>query len=491
MKRSLRRQLLFTVIAVVSVALLMVGLFHYFFLERYYQQQKIKTLASAYNTVNSSLINDSYEKSTERMEYISSQKNIEFLITDSNFVPVYSTYEFNDEMISRLFGYYTGLYRDDVQELAKNDKFHIQKTQTRSNIKFLELWGNLDDGSIVLLRTPMDAIKESAAISNRFYIFVGLLAILLISLLTWFLTKRLTAPIKELTEISGRMSKLDFEARYTPNEKNANEIDELGIRFNEMSDKLKRTIGKLKKANLELKKDVEKKEEIDKMRIEFLNNVSHELKTPITLISGYAEGIRDGVASDEETKKEYLDVIIDESEKMDILVRQLLSLTKIESGNIKLNIEAFDIKEIICDILGRLEYMQDKYGIKVVFDKSNSVLCWGDPFKIEEVITNYLTNAYHYADREKIVEITVTRDNGKILVNIFNTGSPISQNDLPHIFEKFYKVDKARTREYGGTGIGLSIVKAIVDAHGQECGVKNYDNGCAFYFTLDEVSDGT
>ena len=489
MKKSLRRQLILLMISVVAGALLLIGLLNYAFLGRFYRQQKIQTIAGAYNVINRSIDTEDPDSFLENLTSISSQNNLEILITDAAFTPFCAIPAENKEMESRLFGYYTGLYRDEKQELYTSDRFRIQNSVTRSDLSYLELWGDLDDGNIVLIRTPMEAIRESVSLSNRFYAFGGILAILCTAILTWFLARRFTAPLRELTEISSSMTALNFNARYKVREKGGNEIDELGEHFNKMSDQLAGTITDLKNANLALQKDVEEKEAIDRMRVDFLNNVSHELKTPITLIGGYAEGLRDGIAEDPESRAEYLDVIIDESAKMDLLVRQLLSLSKLESGNEKPELAVFDLTQLIRESLRTMAVYEKQNGIRFLFKEEGPVPVWGDAYRIEEVLRNYLTNAVHYALHEKVVEIRVIKEEDLVTVSVFNTGDPIPEVDLPHIFEKFYRVDKSRSREYGGTGLGLSIVKAVMDAHGQTCGARNYDNGVAFYFTLEAADD--
>ena len=244
-------------------------------------------------------------------------------------------------------------------------------------------------------------------------------------------------------------------------------------------------MSELKSANLKLQKDIEKRVQIDEMRTEFLSNVSHELKTPIALIQGYAEGLKDNISDDPESREFYCDVIIDESAKMNRMVRQLLTLNQLEFGNDRLSMERFDLAELIRGVLQSSHILIEQKEAKILFQQKDPVPVWGDEFKIEEVVTNYLTNALNHLEGEKVIEITCREWNGTVTTTVFNTGQPIPAEDLDKIWEKFYKVDKARTREYGGSGIGLSIVKAIMDSHQQKCWAKNYENGVAFSFTLE------
>ena len=296
-------------------------------------------------------------------------------------------------------------------------------------------------------------------------------------------TKRITKPISELTELSKKMSDLDFEARYES--KVGNEIDMLGDNFNRMSTQLENTISELKSANNELQRDIEDKIKIDKMRKEFLDNVSHELKTPIALIQGYAEGLKENISDDPESREFYCDVIMDEASKMNKLVKNLLTLNQLESGKDAVVMERFDIVSLIRGVLQTMDIMIGQKEAKVIFDAQKPVYVWADEFKTEEVVTNYVSNALNHLDGDKQVEIKLIDEDSRVKVTVFNNGTPIPEADIPNLWNKFYKVDKARTREYGGSGIGLSIVKAIMESMNQEYGVQNFDNGVEFWFTLD------
>ena len=299
----------------------------------------------------------------------------------------------------------------------------------------------------------------------------------------WIVSRRVTTPILQLADISERMCHLDFEARYSGNSKN--EIGILGENINQLSDTLEHTISELKTANNELKKDIQKKEEIDQMRREFLSNVSHELKTPIALIQGSAEGLLEDVNSDPESRKFYCDVIVDEAAKMNNMVKKLLTLNQLEAGNDVVSMERFDITALVHNYLQSADLLAKQNGISVHMDQTKEIYVWGDEFKIEEVLMNYFSNAVNHCEKEKVVEVKIEEMDGHARVSVFNTGMPIPEDSLPHLWEKFYKVDKARTREYGGSGIGLSIVKAIMESMNQKYGVINYENGVRFWFELE------
>ena len=251
------------------------------------------------------------------------------------------------------------------------------------------------------------------------------------------------------------------------------------------SQKLEKAISELKQANNSLQQDIEQKEKMEQMRTEFMGNVSHELKTPIALIQGYAEGLKEGVNDDPESRDFYCDVIMDEAGKMNRMVKNLMTLNQLEFGNDKVEFERFNLTELIGGVLQSMDILSQQKDVQLIFREKNPVYVWGDEFKIEQVVRNYVSNAYNHVNEEKIIEVKILQEDGLAKVTVFNTGKPIPEEDVPRIWDKFYKVDKAHTREYGGNGIGLSIVKAIMESMHQQYGVKNYDNGVEFWFTLD------
>ena len=278
------------------------------------------------------------------------------------------------------------------------------------------------------------------------------------------------------------MSHLDFDVKYEG--KHDNEIGMLGENINIMSRALENTISELKTANNELKRDIERKEQLEEQRREFVSNVSHELKTPLAIIQGYAEGIMDGVSDDEESRNYYCSVIVDEATRMNELVRKLLEIQELESGTDTITMERFDIVSVINSRIKATEVLVKK-DIRVEFDGNKPIYVWGDVFKIEEVFTNLLSNAINYCSGDKLIKISIEEREGVSHIEVFNTGEQIPKEHIEHVFEKFYKIDKARSREYGGSGIGLSIVKAIMDSMNQKVGVYNREDGVVFWFELD------
>ena len=454
------------------------------FLEKYYISNKKSEFIKAYTMVQEGVENGTINSETPEKDLgrLTEKNNISIAVIDSEYNVVYTNVREKQMMVVQLFGY---LYDKNHQEvLEKTDSYDICKSvDPQNNTEYLTMWGNFDNGDIFIMRSPLESIRSAVTIFNRFIGVVGGCVILVSVLLAWYFSKRITEPIMELATLSQKMADLDFDAKYTSG--GSNEIGVLGENFNRMSERLEQTISNLKEANYKLQKDIEQKEKRENMRSEFLGNVSHELKTPIALIQGYAEGLKEGVNDDPESREFYCEVIMDEAGKMNRMVKNLLALNQLEFGEDDVQFERFDITSLISGVLQSLDILIEQKEAQVIFRHKNPIYVWADEFKVEQVVRNYVNNALNHVDGEKVIEIKITQENDMAKITVFNTGTPIPEEDLPHIWEKFYKVDKARTREYGGNGIGLSIVKAIMDSFGKGYGAINHTNGVEFWFELD------
>ena len=460
-----------------------------FFMEQFYVQNKREAIIQAYRSI-AQAISDGDITSEEfdvEITHICERYNIEMIVLDADSLTIKSSANNAEQLTKILWDNIldSGNYNDkEIIDIGEGYTLQIEKDRATGR-KYLEMWGVVGAGNLILVRSTMESIKDSVSISNTFMAYVGVIAIVVGSVVILYISKKITDPIKRLYLISDKMKNLNFEAKYENTENYNNEIDILGQNMNELSETLEQTIKELKNANITLKQDIAQKEEIDEMRKEFLSNVSHELKTPIALIQGYAEGLREGINDDPESRDFYCDVIMDEASKMNMMVKKLLTLNQLEFGNEKANMDRFDIVEMVRNYIKSAELLARQKEATIQFDVEESIFVWGDEFKVEEVLQNYYSNALNHIDGEKIIEIKVVKLDNHARVSVFNTGKPIPKESIGHIWEKFYKVDKARTREYGGSGVGLSIVKAIMESMNQAYGVINYDNGVEFYFELE------
>lgn len=352
---------------------------------------------------------------------------------------------------------------------------------------FLSVFSTLYNGDYIYLNTAVAAIEENVDVANKFFVFTGAITLLTGGIFIFLFSRKFTKPILQLNSIAQRMSTLDFSERYTVTTRD--EIAQLGQSINSLSEQLEESITELRDANEQLKEDIEKERKIDEMRKEFISSVSHELKTPIALIQGYAEGLKVNVNDDEENKNFYCDVIVDEACKMNKLVKQLLELSQIQSGELILDRSDFKILNLIEQVVKKNDLIFKEKGISLSIEKSVDVMVNADYDRIEQIFSNYLNNAINHADNHRIIRVSVNTAGSKCVVLVYNSGQNINEEHLEKIWTSFYKIDKSRTREYGGTGLGLSIVKAIQQAHSNDYGVKNVEGGVEFWFNLDLVEE--
>ena len=485
-KHSIKRQMIAVFAGMVIGLLAILRIVNVKFLEPYYIRDKEMQFIHVYEELQEAVKKGtiSNDEVQDELHVLCEKNNISYIVLDMDNEKLITNVHDTNMLKQQLSGYLLNQAQKGGKVLDSTDNYQLMRSQDPWNqSEYIEMWGQLDDNVNFLIRSPVESIRESVALSNRFLIYVGMGTLIICIGLVWYFSRRITKPIQELAELSDHMANLDFEAKYTSG--GNNEIGELGDNFNRMSKKLEKAISELKQANNSLQQDIEQKEKMEQMRTEFMGNVSHELKTPIALIQGYAEGLKEGVNDDPESRDFYCDVIMDEAGKMNRMVKNLMTLNQLEFGNDKVEFERFNLTELIGGVLQSMDILSQQKDVKLIFREENPVYVWGDEFKIEQVVRNYVSNAYNHVNEEKIIEVKILREDGLAKVTVFNTGKPIPEEDVPRIWDKFFKVDKAHTREYGGNGIGLSIVKAIMESMHQQYGVKNYDNGVEFWFTLD------
>lgn len=501
------------------------------FLANYYVREKEKQLGEIYTDINDAANSGDITSSsfTTALQSIAGRGNVGIIVMDAESRTITSYSTNTGILIKRLYdnmfglnqtidetspdaadknstdsgssesassdsgGFPSHLVTYTLDILLTNDRYTLQTVvDAESGSRFMELWGTLDNGYLFLLRSPLESIQDAANIANRFFLYTGLTALAIGLIAAMILSRRVTKPILELTQISDRMKHLDFSAKYSGHDRT--EVGDLGNNINEMSRTLEQTITELKSANAELEEDIRKKEQIDDMRKEFLSNVTHELKTPIALIQGYAEGLQDCVNDDPESRDYYAGVVVDEAAKMNNMVQKLLSLNHLEFGTETVNMEHFDICDLIARYLQTARKLADEKNADIIMTPApgeQEIWVWSDSFLIEEVFTNYFSNACNHVEEaggrkpEIDIRISSLKEDGRVRVSVFNTGKPIPEESVPRIWEKFYKVDKARTRAYGGSGIGLSIVKAIMELLHEDYGVINHEDGVEFWFTAE------
>ncbi len=372
-----------------------------------------------------------------------------------------------------------------VNEYTEGEYTFETRRDVQLKIDFFTLVTKLSNGDTLAIRVPLVSIKESVDIANKFIIITGIAIIMFGSIWAYLFARKFTKPILELNNIARNMAKFDFNQRCKINDRD--EIGQLGQSINYLSSELGRAIKELNIKNQKLEEDIEKERKIDDMRKEFISSVSHELRTPLAVIQGYAEGLISNVAESEEDRKFYCDVIMNETDKMNKLVKDLLNLSQIESGYFNIEQTEFNITSLIEYVINKYNSIFTEKNIQIQFEVGENHTVYGDMVRIEQVLTNYINNAINHIEGDRIIKISKAINNDKIRVSVFNTGKSILEESMGKVWSSFYKVDKARTRAYGGYGLGLSIVKAIQELHNNAYGVENTEMGVKFWFEIDRV----
>lgn len=322
-------------------------------------------------------------------------------------------------------------------------------------------------------------IQESLNVLKEFYIFFYILAFIIIVFISYIISKFITKPILKMVDVAENIANMNFDKKVEVNSK-----DELGIlskSINTISDKLSFNIRSLKKANIQLRKDIEKEKKQDEIRREFIANASHELKTPLGVIRGFTEAIGDNI--NEDKKEYYIKSILDEIEKMNELVLDMLELSKVQLKNTTYNFQKINIERILKYTLSKLEVMINNKNIKVnIYGDYDYV--YVDSKMIQRVLINVLVNAIKNTSINGNIYIKAIKKNDKLSMYIYNEGNKINKKDLNRVWDKFYKGENSINNNIKGNGLGLSIVKMILDIHKSKYGIRNFKKGVVFYFTM-------
>ena len=405
MKSSIRTQIMTAFVAILTLTMVLCIGLNNGLLKDFYYQKKQEKVVHYYQKLDQLTNNKSENDSKVSAVLISMRDadNISFIQTTSD----WSLDEVSANCVSnmqaselrhRLMQYILVWDRmDTVTTLKQGERYKILKYYDPiEGTSYMDCYGSLSNGTFFLMSTPLEAVQDSAQISNQFFMFTCLGGMLLALIVISVISNRLTRPLLQLAEIADHMANLDFTSKYTGDLNN--EIGLLGNSMNSMSEQLESTINQLQTANEQLKKDIDEKIQIDEVRKEFLSNVSHELKTPIALIQGYAEGLQECINDDAESREFYCEVIIDEADKMNRMVKKLLTLNQLEFGNDQVIMERFDMTELIRGVANSTRILMEQKGIRLELENSEEAWVWGDEFKVEEVITNYMSNAINHAD---------------------------------------------------------------------------------------------
>ena len=403
--------------------------------------------------------------------YDANNNGIKVKIIDSNLNIMYTI--FSDTINNN----FTNLDLILLNSLKSSKSKIIVLDNYKKNGYDLHLVGKIN-GGYAIISTSIESIKKDAKTTMIVIFLTSLISLLILLAFSYFISKLFSKKINEIKEVTDDIAALKFNKKI-----NVNQNDELGDLFNNvniMSKRLEDNIKELNKANIKLKEDLIEKEKQENARKKLIANISHEFKTPLTIISGYSQ-LMLSEAKDEENKKS-LNVMISESERLSNLVYEFLELSKLESGSIKLNKEKVDINTLIKDEIEKLDVdiKNKRLNIKLDLCKDGNLIV--DKKEFTKVVENLLTNAIKFTKGDKRIVIKTYVKDEYFYYEVYNSGDNINESDLKNIFNSYYK-DKS-TRNKKGTGLGLTIVKVVVDLHSGECFVKNTSDGVKFIIKI-------
>lgn len=492
MGKSIRVKMIIMLFSVIVAFVMFNVLLNSTLFKIYYSKMKEQALVDNLQTVASyDFYSDDFE---DKLLYLEESQNVRILIADESFNTVFCSS--NERETLRSF-FQNWSHEKQVNEswgsytIGGSSRHGPGSVGSSYLAIYAQVTKNTSYGShpyLVAINTPVAAIEDGAQVAIDFTVMVGIVLLLLGGIATFVISSSVAYPIVRVTHAADQVAHLNFGEPLPVTSKD--ELGRLSGSINDLSEQLRTKIEELSVANEQLRQELLHKQKIDDMRRNFISDVSHELKTPLAIILGYCEGLQMNVNSDE--REYYCSVIEDEAMRMSNLASRLLKLAELESGEIEPEMSVFDLRELAYDRLSKLGLLLEERGITYRMDcDEKSVYVLADLERIEEVLNNLLTNAKNHTPDNGDILVSLTCENEKAICRIHNTGSHIPEESLERIWDSFYKVDKARTRSYGGSGLGLKIVSSILSSHNADFGAKNTDTGVEFYFTLTKAEEPT
>lgn len=493
-KNSITAKLFLITLGFFIVFIIFILSFESIFFQKIYENKKKENLNNAANTFkdyyNKQLSKMNSSDVADYMKEFEEKNDCTIAILNSYGNLKYLTSRNNDESdstdISRIKEIMYRWVSDpgsfiDMKRTGKS-KTYVFESKVYNMKNIVSIVPNKATNEYIFAISSFTPINEASAVMKGIFIYVFIGGIVLVLIMAFIYSNMITKPLVKINKTASKMAELDFNEKCSIDRKD--EIGSIGRSLNFLSDNLDNALNSLKSANEKLKKDIEREKELEKMRKEFIAGVSHELKTPVGLIEGYAEGLKDNIVTSEEDKEYYLNVIIDEALNMGNLISDMLDLSQLESGNFKLNKEVIDIGDLVWKCYQKYCTIFNERGIELDINIVNANVL-ADKYRIEQILNNYINNALKYVKNK--IAINMLEKENEVVIKVINDGERISENELNKIWDKFYKIDKSRNRKAGGTGLGLSIVKNIVELHGGRYGAANIEEGVEFYFTLNKV----
>ncbi len=431
-------------------------LFQVIFFNAYYEYQKTGELTRIANKIASSYTTNTFESTLDEVAF----KNDVCIEVISGELLRYSSMSLAKGCLDNNAEAYT-YKKTFIESGLSRKKYSIVNNRFKNKTLIYAM--HLEDDVYIFINASLEPLGSTTKILASQLIYATIITLLLSFLLAYFVSKKVSAPIVKLQDAALEMSKGNYTVDFTSTS-DIKELDDLANILNQAKEELSKT---------------------EQLRREFLANVSHDLKTPLTMIKAYAEMVRDLTYNNPEKRNANLNTIIDETERLNLLVGDLLELSKIQSDVDSLHLEVFDLNTLILNILDKFKYLEETKGYQFIYENKKELRVLADIRKIEQVVYNLIGNAINYVGKDKMVLVSVIETSNAYKVCITDHGKGIEKEKIDLIWDKYYKVDKTHQRNTYGTGLGLSIVKNILVKHNYEYGVESIKKkGSTFYFVI-------
>ena len=495
MKYNLSKRLFVITLSILLGLISFTLIFQIFLFEPFYENRKKQNLIDEINKFKSLYSYQLYDKNAVNSVLISLENKTNSTIAiysldgDLLYFPNKYNRDINDDgkLLNSFFNTIfnkTDVFNNIVNSgNTQSEIFYNNETNTKTIGVVSSLSINTANDSIIVAASSIQPITEATSVITEFYIYIFIGFIFISILLSSIYSNMISKPLINIDKVAKKMSKMDFSEKCIV-ERN-DEIGNLANTLNFLSSTLDDTLKDLQNKNKQLEIDIKNERKLEIMRKDFVDSVSHELKTPIGIIEGYAEGIKDGIVSDQDVLL-YLETIIDEAKKMGVLVSNMLELSKLESGSQKPKLEIFNINRLINKVVKKhsLDALERNLQINVNLktDYSNVL---ADRFQLEQVFTNLITNAIKYTPENNNINVLLCEENENLIkFTIINEGAYINPKEIPKLFNKFYRMDKSGERSKNSTGLGLCIVKKLLDIHNFPFTLQNNNSGIEFTFWM-------
>lgn len=476
---SLRRKLIALSVGVLALYYTLVSLFSLLFMEPYYLHKVERTLINAYGTLR--------EMEELDLDTVASleESNLSIIIAEIDTMEVLYNSQVPDQFMRDMVAHILPFIRDHATNTSTgynintDEMYHSTASGTTTSGGRRVTLGGVTDRYILDISTSYASISQATGISVQFSLIVGLMVMVLAVLAFSRMSSAVIHPITQITNIAGQIAHLDFSQKCDVDM--GGEIGVMAESVNTMSDFMQTYTSQLQTANEQLKADIQQKKEQEEARKNLVSNLSHDLKTPIGLIAGYADGLRQGMAKTDEEVREYCDVICDEADRMMTMILKMMELFRLESGTVQLEPETFDLAELLHYVQEIFDLEIERAGLEFSAEYEEGLYVTTDYFSAEQVLLNYAQNAISHINSGNRLRLWVTEYETCYRVQIYNSSAPIPEEELSRLWDSFYRLDKSRGRSGRESGLGLSIVKSNMELLGGGYGVENVEDGVVFW----------